>query len=67
MGVQIHYIPVHLQPYYRDRLGTGWGDLPATEAAYLGLLSLPMFPTLRRADQDHVVSALFRALDAGER
>lgn len=67
VGVQIHYIPVHLQPYYRDRLGTGWGDLPATEAAYLGLLSLPMFPTLRRADQDHVVSALFRALDAGGR
>jgi len=67
IGVQIHYIPVHLQPYYRERLGTQWGDLPATEAAYLGLLSLPMFPTLSRADQDRSIDALFRALEADGR
>lgn len=64
IGVQIHYIPVHLQPWYRARLGTGWGDLPATEAAYLGLLSLPMFPTLRPADQMRSIDALRRALDS---
>jgi len=64
VGVQVHYIPIHLQPWYRDRFGTGWGDLPATEAAYLGLLSMPMFPTLSGADQDRSIDALFRALES---
>lgn len=64
VGVQVHYIPIHLQPWYRDRFGTGWGDLPATEAAYLGLLSMPMFPTLSRADQDRSIDALHRALES---
>ena len=63
VGVQVHYIPVHLQPYYRARLGTRYGDLPHTEAAYLGLLSLPLFPGLAEADQDHVITSLRRALD----
>lgn len=66
IGVQIHYIPVHLQPYYRERLGTRWGDLPATEDAYLGLLSLPMFPTLTDDDQRRSIEALFRALEGGQ-
>ncbi|MGH0033725.1 MAG: DegT/DnrJ/EryC1/StrS family aminotransferase [Myxococcota bacterium] len=58
IGVQVHYIPVHLQPDVRRRLGTGWGDLPVTEAAYLRLLSLPLFPDLEAADVDRVVDAL---------
>lgn len=64
VGVQVHYIPIHLQPWYRERFGTGWGNLPATEAAYLELLSMPMFPTLTRADQDRSIEALFRALES---
>ena len=67
VGVQVHYIPIHLQPWYRDRFGTRWGDLPATEAAYLGLLSMPMFPTLSRVDQDRSIEALFRALESSSR
>lgn len=63
VGVQIHYVPIHLQPWYRETLGTGWGDLPETEAAYLELLSLPLFPDLSRADQDRVVDRLGAALD----
>lgn len=63
VGVQIHYIPIHLQPWYRARLGTAWGDLPQTEAAYLELLSLPLFPDLTRADQDRVIERLGAALD----
>lgn len=65
VGVQVHYIPIHLQPYYRKRLGTAWGDLPKTEAAYLGLLSLPMFPTLTEADQSRTIDVVFRALQGG--
>jgi len=58
IGVQVHYIPIHLQPYYRARLGTRFGDFPNTEAAYLRLLSLPMFPDLGDAAQDRVVDVL---------
>ena len=58
LGVQVHYIPVHLQPWYRKELGTAWGDLPETERAYLRLLSLPLFPTLESADVDRVVAAV---------
>lgn len=67
VGVQVHYIPIHLQPWYRERFGTQWGDLPATEAAYLMLLSMPMFPTLSRSDQDRSIDALFRALECKAR
>jgi dTDP-4-amino-4,6-dideoxygalactose transaminase len=58
IGVQVHYIPIHLQPYYRVRLGTRFGDFPNTEAAYLRLLSLPMFPDLEDSAQDRVVDVL---------
>ena len=58
IGVQVHYIPIHLQPFYRLRFGTRYGDLPNTEEAYLRLLSLPLFPDLAEADQDRVVDVL---------
>lgn len=63
IGVQVHYIPIHLQPYYRARLGTRFGDLPRTEEAYLRLLSLPMFPDLTEQAQDRVVDVLRGTLD----
>lgn len=63
IGVQVHYIPIHLQPYYRERLGTRFGDFPNTESAYLRLLSLPMFPDLGDAAQERVVEVLKRTLD----
>lgn len=63
IGVQVHYIPIHLQPFYRARLGTRFGDFPKTEAAYLRLLSLPMFPELSDAAQDRVVEVLRCVLD----
>lgn len=55
---QVHYIPVHLQPYYRHRLGTAWGDCPVAEAAYLRLISLPLFPEMSEEDVWRVVDAL---------
>lgn len=63
IGVQVHYIPIHLQPFYREHFGTRFGDLPRTEAAYLRLLSLPLFPGLKESAQDQVVETLFRVLD----
>lgn len=63
IGVQVHYIPVHLQPYYRMRFGSKFGDLPATESAYLRLLSLPLYPTLDEQTQDRIVETLLETLD----
>jgi len=54
VGVNVHYIPVHTQPYYR-RLGFRLGDFPASEHYYAGAISLPMFPTLTVAQQDEVI------------
>lgn len=53
----VHYIPVHLQPYYRKR-GFKRGDYPAAERFYEGALSLPLFPGLSDAEQDLVCDAL---------
>ncbi len=51
---QVHYIPVHLMPYYQQ-LGWKPGDFPHAEHYYARCLSLPMFPTLTDAEQDYVI------------
>ncbi|HTY43385.1 MAG TPA: UDP-4-amino-4,6-dideoxy-N-acetyl-beta-L-altrosamine transaminase [Thermoanaerobaculia bacterium] len=58
IGVNVHYMPVHLHPYYRERFGTGPGLCPAAEAAYEEMLSLPMFPAMTEKDVDDVVTAV---------
>ena len=57
IAVNVHYIPVHLQPYYR-RLGFRPGDFPAAEAYYAGALSLPIYFDLTDELQDRVIAAL---------
>jgi UDP-4-amino-4,6-dideoxy-N-acetyl-beta-L-altrosamine transaminase len=52
---QIHYIPVHLMPYYR-KLGFKPGDFPDAEAYYSRCISLPMYPTLTSEEQNHVIA-----------
>lgn len=61
IGVNLHYIPVHLQPYYR-KLGFTLGDFPHAERYYTEAISLPMFQTMSEAQQDEVVAALKEAL-----
>ncbi len=56
--VQVHYIPVHLQPYYRKRFGTGPGLCPETEKYYSEALSLPLFPAMSDQDQQRTVAAV---------
>jgi perosamine synthetase len=58
IGVNVHYIPVHLHPYYRNVLGTGLGLCPIAEHAYDEILSLPIFPQMTDADVDDVVNAV---------
>lgn len=54
---QIHYIPIHLMPYYQQ---FGWkkGDFPKAEDYYSGCISLPMFPTLSNDEQDFVIECI---------
>ncbi len=66
IGVQVHYIPVHLHPYYRRLLGTREGDFPHAEAYYRQALSLPLYPGLRDEDVDRVILELRAALDGTE-
>jgi dTDP-4-amino-4,6-dideoxygalactose transaminase len=61
IGVNVHYIPVHLQPWYRG-LGFRPGDFPEAEAWYAGALSLPLWPGLSDALQDRVIEQLANAL-----
>lgn len=54
---QIHYIPVHLMPYYRS-LGSKVGDNPHSEKYYKNCISLPMFPSLSKNEQDFVINKI---------
>ncbi|UZE27645.1 UDP-4-amino-4,6-dideoxy-N-acetyl-beta-L-altrosamine transaminase [Pseudomonas asplenii] len=63
IGVNLHYIPVHLQPYYRE-LGFAEGDFPEAERYYAEAISLPMYPGLSDEQQDYVVAQLRRILNS---
>ena len=59
--VNLHYIPVHTQPYYQA-MGFRWGDFPQAEAYYKSALSIPMYPTMSDDDQTQVIQALHEIL-----
>ncbi len=64
IGVNVHYVPVHLHPFYRRRFATGPGLCPNVEAAYEEILSLPLFPAMEDSDVDLVVERLADATAA---
>ena len=57
IGVNLHYIPIHTQPYYQH-LGFKFGDFPEAERYYMEAISLPMFQTMKEEQQDKVIIAL---------
>ena len=57
--VQIHYIPVHLQPYYK-KLGWEIGDFPIVENYYEQCLSIPIYPSLKNEEQKYVISQILK-------
>jgi len=61
IGVNVHYIPVHTQPYYQQ-LGFEWGDFPQAEQYYREAISLPLYYGLTESDQNKVITALQRAV-----
>jgi UDP-4-amino-4,6-dideoxy-N-acetyl-beta-L-altrosamine transaminase len=63
IGTQVHYMPLHLQPYYRERYGKM--KLPGAEAYYARCLSIPFFPAMRDADAERVARELRRLVGSG--
>lgn len=62
IGTQVHYIPVHLQPFYRNTLGFNRGDYPEAERFYEQVLSLPMYPSLPKDGVSRVIEGLYSIL-----
>lgn len=62
IGVNVHYIPVHLHPFYRRRFGTNPGLCPTAEKAYEQILSLPMYPAMTDGDVEAVMTAVMRVV-----
>ncbi|MBC8217953.1 MAG: DegT/DnrJ/EryC1/StrS aminotransferase family protein, partial [Planctomycetes bacterium] len=56
IGVNVHYIPVHLHPFYRNRFGTDSGLCPVAEWAYESIISLPIFPDMSNEDIEQVIT-----------
>jgi UDP-4-amino-4,6-dideoxy-N-acetyl-beta-L-altrosamine transaminase len=61
IGVNVHYIPIHIQPYYQN-LGFKVGDFPHAEAFYENALTIPLYPGMTADEQDKVISALQEVL-----
>ena len=62
IGVQVHYIPIYRNPYYRDVVGCPQDACPIAEEYYAGAISLPMFPGMSDADVERVVAELQKSL-----
>jgi len=58
LGVNVHYLPVHLQPFFRDRIGCAPGDCPVAEVYYGRSLSLPLYPGMSDDDVRYVIDAV---------
>jgi perosamine synthetase len=58
IGVNVHYIPVHMHPFYQNRFGTGRGLCPVAESAYEQIISLPMYPAMTDKDIKTVINTV---------
>jgi perosamine synthetase len=64
IGVNVHYIPVHMHAYYRNRFGYKGGEYPVAETAYERLISLPMFHGMTDGDVSDVICAVQKVVSA---
>jgi len=62
IGTSVHYVPLHRHPYWRDRYRLTPAMYPQADAAYLSMISLPLFTLISDADQDRVIAALHEVL-----
>jgi len=64
IGVNVHYIPIHLHPFYREKFNTGPGLCPVAENAYEQIVSLPLFPGMSNQGINDVINAIQNIIDA---
>lgn len=62
IGVHVHYIPLHLQPYYRERFAYKRGDFPQAEAFYDSALTIPIFPELQESDCQRIIESVLEVV-----
>ncbi len=55
---QVHYIPIHIQPYFQKKFATKWGDCPNAEKYYQQCLSIPLFPAMTDSDVERVINEI---------
>lgn len=67
IGVNVHYVPVHLHPFYRENFGTREGLCPIAESAYERIMTLPMFPAMTDSDVSDVIQAVDKILNGNAR
>lgn len=60
IGTSVHFIPLHLHPYYRDRYGYCSGDFPHAEDAFARCISLPIYPDMNERDVERVATSVER-------
>ncbi|MEJ2725411.1 MAG: UDP-4-amino-4,6-dideoxy-N-acetyl-beta-L-altrosamine transaminase [Deltaproteobacteria bacterium] len=65
IGVNVHYMPVHLHPYYRTLFGFGFGLCPNAEETYERILSLPIFPSMSDKDVESVIESVRKVVREG--
>ena len=63
IGTSVHYVPLHRQPYWRDRYTLGPEMFPVSDAAYASMLSIPLYTAMTDVQQDRVIEALLEALE----
>lgn len=63
IGVHVHYIPLHLQPYYRNRFGYNRGDFPEAEGYYDSALTIPLYPSMTDDDCERVIRAVLETVE----
>ena len=67
IGTSVHFIPVHLHPFYRERFGYRRGDLPQAEMLYDRIVSLPLYPRMTEADVRDVIQAVRHIVTVNQR
>jgi perosamine synthetase len=63
IGVNVHYMPIHLHPYYKNNLNTYEGMMPIAEKVYKQIITLPLFPLMTNKDIDDVVQAITKIIN----
>jgi dTDP-4-amino-4,6-dideoxygalactose transaminase len=67
IGTSVHFIPVHLHPFYQGCYGYRRGDMPVAEMLYEGLLSLPIYPRMSESDVRDVIEAVYYIVEVNRR